>query len=109
MSKCYFLCMTVKDSSYQKDDKFIEAYTLSGLEYDPWEDMIIDVKSFNVKKESLQTLPVPLDNLPGYWVGFEVRPTVSNQGGIFNIVENVTVYNESKFSFEGISKGKKDK
>lgn len=101
--------MCVKDSSYTKDDKIIEAYTLSGLEYDPFEDMIIDVKSYNIKKDTLQTLPIKVDQLPGFWLGFDIRPTVSNQGGVFNIVDQVTVYNESKFTFESITKGKKDK
>lgn len=109
MSRLHFLCLSVKDSSYTKDDKIIEAVTLSGIEYDTFEDLIIDVKSFNVKLDLINTLPVKVNELPGRWLSLDIRPIASSQGGIFNTVEKVNVYNESKLSFEPPTKPNKAK
>lgn len=100
MSRCYFMCLLVKDSSYSKDEKIIEAVTLSGIEYDPFEEMIIDVKSFNVRSDMMKSLPVKVENLPGRWMALDVRPIASSQGGVFNTVEKVSVFNESNLSFD---------
>lgn len=109
MSRLHFLCLSVKDSSYTKDDKIIEAVTLSGIEYDTFEDLIIDVKSFNVKSDLINTLPVKVDQLPGRWISLDIRPIASSQGGIFNTVEKVNVYNDSHLTFDPPTKSTKTK
>ena len=100
MSRCYFMCLSVKDSSYTKDDKIIEAVSFSGIEYDPFEEMIIDVKTFNVRSDMLKDLPVKVELLPGRWMSLDIRPIASSQGGIFNTVEKVSVFNESNLTFD---------
>lgn len=116
MSKCYFMCLAVKDSSYLKEDELIEAFSLAGFEYDPFEEIIIDVKSFNVKKSTLEAITKRnkdlsfkqlIDELPGKWLALDIRALASSQGGVFNTVDSVVVYNDANFQFEDIDKSQK--